>query len=202
MRRTLTLVGFLTTLSVAGCGFGGPAPTLYVLGAPSPALTVTRPQAGLPVVEVASVRVPDYLDSTDLSVRNREQIVPSQTGRWGERLSVGVTRALTADLASLLPQAIVTATTPIEQPARRVLVDISDFAARADGPVFLAARWTVTDATERTTFASKQLSLVEPVPGRGDAAVVAAMSNAIARLANEIAPALRYPTAGSRTRRP
>lgn len=182
----------------AACG-SAPPPSLYVLGtAPAP-VVAAAPQARLPVVEVKPVGVPDYLDTTDLLVRHGGgQMVPSQTGRWGERLSAGVTRALVAALAARLPHMAVTTTPPVERPARQLLVDAESFEARADGEAVLVARWGVTDGAARQTLASERVSLTEPVASTGDAAVVAAMTRLTEQLADRVAAGLERTFAATR----
>jgi len=181
----------LVCLLLAGCGGAGPGPTLFVLaGSASPANSTTR-QAGLPIVEVKPVQLPSYLDTTDLLVRGPGgQIVPSRTSRWGERLSDGFTRALTTDLAVLLPRMAFTSNSPIERPARQVLVDVESFEATLDRGVVLVARWTVTDGAARSTLTSERVSIAIPLANSGDAAVVTAMTHAVLDLAGHIAPAL------------
>ena len=172
---------------IAGCSRGGPPLPLYVLGNAPPAVASTTPQAGLPVIEVKPVKVPDYIDTTDLLVRSGVEMVPSRAGRWGERLSVGTTRALATALAARLPRMAVTMTAPVQPPARQVIVDLGSFEARADGNVVLVARWSILDGTGRKVLAMQRVSLVEPVAGTGDAGVIAAMTRAIEDLAGGIA---------------
>jgi len=184
-------------LILAGCGGAGSGPALYVLGGLAvPANTTTR-QAGLPVVEVKPVQLPSYLDSSDLLVRGLGgQIMPSRTGRWGERLSDGLTRALTTDLAALLPRMALTSAPPVDRPSRQVLVDVESFEATPDRGVILVARWTVTDGAARLTLASERVSITIPLADASDAAVVAAMTRAVAELATHIASALTSPRRG------
>lgn len=184
----------MTVVGAAGILMGAcsssPPPALYVLGSePAPVAAATE-QAGLPVVEVKPVGLPPYLDTTDLLVRHGSGLfVPSASGRWGERLSAGVTRALVVALASQAPRVAVTATPPVERPARQVLVDLDAFEPRIDGEVVLVARWSIVDSRGRT-LASERLSLAETVAGTDDAAVVAAMTRATEALASRIAAAL------------
>ena len=147
----------------------------------------TVPQTGLPVVELKRVQLPDYLDTTDILERRGNQLIPSSTGRWGERLSVGMTRALTASLAARLPGMVVTATPPVERPARQILVDVSAFEPRENHQVVLVARWTILDGVSRQILIAEQASLVEPIAGTDDSGVVAAMSHALEDLAGQIA---------------
>jgi paraquat-inducible protein B len=174
---------------LGACSMAGPPPAEYVLGTmpPARATATAVPQTGLPVVELKRVQLPVYLDTTDILERRGNQLIPSSTGRWGERLSVGMSRALTAALAARLPRVIVTATPPVERPARQVFVDVAAFEARAGHEVVLVARWSITDGAGRRILATDQTSLVEPIAGTGDSAVVAAMSHAVEDLADQVA---------------
>ena len=172
-------------LAMAACSLSGPPPTEYVLGTMPAATPAIVPNTGLPVIEVKRVQLPDYLDTTDILERKGNELIPRATGRWGERLSVGMTRALTASLAARLPRMVVTATPPLERPARQVLVDVAAFEPREDHQVVLVARWTVAD--NRHVLVTEQVSLVEAIAGTDDRAVVTAMSRALDKLAERLA---------------
>jgi len=181
----LPLIVAVLAVSLAACA--GPAKREYVLGSPAvPSGSVLSVQAASPVVQVERVQVPDYLDTRDIVTRHDRQVVPSETGRWAERLSVGATRALAAALAAQLKGVAVTSSQPIDPPAVRVVVDIVDFDASLDGSVVLAARWTVTDATGQRSLSTEQATVSEPVSSERDAALVAAMSAALDKLAIRI----------------
>jgi uncharacterized lipoprotein YmbA len=146
----------------------------------------------VPVVQLERVLVPDYLDTRDMLTRADGQVIASQTGRWAERLSVGVARALAASLATRLNDVVVTSGQPIEPPVLRVLVDLIDFEATADQRVVLSARWTITDRSGQRTLAAERASFTEPVAvPASDSAVVVAMSLALENLADRIAAAIR-----------
>lgn len=175
-------------LALTGCGTAGPPPVTYVLGASAPHATGAESLLGRPVVEVKPVLLPDYLDTADILIRRGQHVVaPSPTGRWGERLSAGMTRALAAALARRLPALVIVASPPVELPARQVQVDVAAFEPRADGAVGLVAQWRVLDGAGRETLTGERVSLDRPVPGLGDAAVVAAMSDAVEALAEHVA---------------
>jgi uncharacterized protein len=188
----LLSLGAAASLLLVGCARGGPPPALYVLGAMPPAMTATTSEAGLAVVEVTEVKVPDYLDTTDLIVRSFGRLIPSATGRWGERLSVGMTRALAASLAARLPRMVVTTARPAA-PARRILVDVEAFEAQSDGSVVLAASWSIASGSSRQTLLAEHSSIAVPLEKRDDAAVVAAMSRAVDELADQIAAGFSRP---------
>ena len=189
-------------LTLAACGKAGPPPVTYVLGTPATGAQRVEPLTGRPVVEVKPVLVPDYLDVSDILVRQAENIVVSSpTGRWGERLSVGVTRALAAGLVRHLPGLVVTSTAPAERPARQVLAEVEAFEPHAGGSVVLVARWRVLDGPGRETLAGERASSAQPIAGAGDAAVVAAMTRAVEGFAERVAAGVRRTTPGSRASR-
>jgi uncharacterized lipoprotein YmbA len=184
---TLYIASAVLTLSPLGCGLSGPPPAEYIIGtAPAPA-RVTTPLTGRPIIEVKPVHLPDYLDTRDLLVRSGNQVVASRSGRWAERLSVGMTRALAASIAARLRGVDVTTAAPVEHPTLQVLVDVTAFEASANQEVVLVARWAIIDGTGRSTLISEQTALTEPVASIEDSAVVTAMSRAVEDLARAIA---------------
>jgi uncharacterized protein len=191
LRQHLAAIFYGAVLSLAACGSSGPPPVEYVLGAaPAPAPS-TNALAGRPVAEVRPVRLPDYLDTRELVVRSGNQLLPSKTGQWAERLSVGMTRALALSLGMQLPNVTVLTTNPIERPTWQVLVDVTAFEARVDREVVLAARWTVTDGTGRSSLQSEDAVLMEPTESMDDAAVVSAMNRAVEGFASQIAAGIK-----------
>ena len=182
---------------LSGCA--GPPPREYVLGRGPTSDNAAAVQTALPVVQVERVVLPDYLDSRNILTRRDRQVVVSETGRWAERLSLGATRLLAASLAARLIGVTVTAAQPIDPPILRVVVDVIDFDVPADGPVVLAARWTITDGTGQKSLAAEQATLREPVAAARDDAIVAAMSLALEKLANRISAGIE-PNLGQRHR--
>jgi len=173
----------LLVAALSACA--GQAKREYVLGAAGASEKVLALQTALPVVQVERVQLPDYLDTRDIVTKRDREVVPSETGRWAERLSVGTTRALAASLGTQVKSAVVTSAQPIEPPVLRVVVDVVTFEA-VEGEVVLAARWTITDGTGQRSLASEQATVTEPVLAARDGAVVAAMSLALEKLANRI----------------
>jgi len=189
-RATLLVFALLSMLGLSACALSGPPPTEYVLGAVPAANATTIVQTGMPIVEVKRVRLPDYLDSTDILERKGNRLIPSAAGRWGERLSVGFTRALAGSLASRLPRLVVTAASPIERPAWQVLVDVAAF-ERVEAHVVLVARWSIVEDASHNILNAEQASLVEAVSGTEDSAVVNAMSRLVEQLADRLAAGIK-----------
>lgn len=179
---------FVMLIGLAGCGGLGGAPVkLYVLGDAAVPIAATAVVVGRPALELKTVQMPDYLDSQDILIRGAaNEVVASPTGRWAERLSIGATRALAADLAARLPAYVILSAPPaFGAVPEQIHVDFDAFDARADGRVYLSARWSVT-APGGDVMAAANVALVEPTQGQADVAIAAAMSRILRRLADAI----------------
>ena len=144
-----------------------------------------------PAVQLQRVLIPDYLDTTAILLRvSVHEIHESTTGRFGERLSLGVTHALRSDLASRLPLYTIALAQPAAEPARQILVNVNAFDVWPSGRCVLVADWTVLDADRKTllsgdrgTFTTAAVAGVNP----GDGAIVTAMADVVRQLADRIA---------------
>jgi uncharacterized protein len=147
-----------------------------------------------PVLLLQRVLVPDYLDTTEIDLRvGAHQLRASTTARWGERLSLGITHALRADLAARLPMQTVTLDSMTGRAARQVLVSVAAFDVWPDGRCVLAASWTILDAQSGAVLTAGKSTLVTGAASGGklgDAGLVAAMANTVAELAGRIADAV------------
>ena len=178
---------FLVIGVLAGCSTSGPPPELYVLGDAPTISTGAVSQLDAPVIEVKPVRIPDYLDTTDILTRQAAgHMVASATARWGERLSVGVTRAVAASLARRLPQVTVTTSRPLEEPAWQLLIDVDVFEASPGGECVLVARWSLREGRGGRKAREEKLSLAESVGASGDREIVAAMTSQLNQLGDRI----------------
>jgi uncharacterized lipoprotein YmbA len=187
-------MGWAAILVLAGCG-GSPPPRVYVLNPPVDPVPRASLASGRPVLELQRVTVPDYLDSTDMMVRDgRNELKVSTTGRWGERLSRGVEDTLETALDHRLPgYLIVHRSSAGDRPVRHLLVDVDAFDIRADGTCVLTARWTLLGGDRRTIIARRDSFVSHAaVTGGGisDAAQAATMAAAVEQLANSIATAI------------
>jgi uncharacterized protein len=186
----LSIALLVVTCIGTGCA-SGVARRLYVLGTP---LESTETEANGPVVWLRRVSLPDYLDSTDIVWRaGLHGLQPSPTGRWGERLSLGVTQALATDLMARLPQDRVVWSDPGRQKStRELVVDVEGFDAWPDGHCVLSATWTLTDATNGAVLGGARETFTA-APARGetqsDVRVVAGMADVLGKLADSIASA-------------
>jgi hypothetical protein len=184
--RSLIWVGLLLLL---GCA--GPPPRIYILGAPSSPVPGTTSETGRPVVELPTVSVPDYLDTNEIQSRDgQNELKVSATGRWGERLSVGITREMTEALTRSMPGLLVVRSVVSGQPARQVLITVDAFDIMPDRRCVLTARWSIVGPDRHAVEASERATIVTAVSGASDADVVAAMAAAVDQLADRVATSL------------
>jgi len=178
-----------TVLLLWGCGSYA-LPKVYLLGDPAPAVAGVSSTRGLPVIEMKTVRVPDNLDTNDIvRLAGANQVTASAKGKWGERLSVGITQDLVATLSTQLPQAVIENRGAYE-PTRRLLVTISRFDISPDGRCVVSARWRLTDPAGKVLSDSDEATFIEMAASGSDAAAAAAMTVALDRLATRMAVTL------------
>jgi len=167
-----------------------PPQQVYVLGAATPIAAGTLSEASKPHIEIMTVSVPDYLDTTDIMRRSGpNEVTPSLTGQWGERLSIGVTDALAALLNHVQSTTIVSRQEPA-MATRQLLVQVLRFDIGTDGNCSLVARWQVLAAIHQATLASERGSYSDKATAPGDEAAAAAMTQALGSLAENIAATL------------
>jgi uncharacterized lipoprotein YmbA len=178
-------------LVLLGCS-SSPPPRIYVLGAAAAPVAGVMSESGRTTVELKPVVLPDYLDTTDILLRDgQNELKSSPTGHWGERLSVGVARALREDLTKRMPGILMVHADTVQPPSRVLLLNIDAFDIRADGRCVLAARWTILGEDNKSILASRQATIITDVPRSSgdlsDPAVVTAMAGAVEQLAGHIA---------------
>ena len=189
MRRAL-MVAMVAALLV-GCGIGPPMRT-YVLGDRPEGTEAVSSRGGLVVMELKTVSLPDYLDSTDILRRiGPNEVAPSPTGRWGERLSLGITGALASALSRRRPDLSIV-TVPPPRPGQRIVVDFQAIDIEASGQCRMVVRWRITGDDSRGPWKSGHGVLEESAASMDDSAVVAALTKAIDQLAERIATTLEH----------
>jgi hypothetical protein len=199
----IALFSAAVTSVVAGC-LSGRAQQIYVLGDAVDTSMDDKAALGPTDLQLERVLVPDYLDTTDILSRAGEhELHASSSGRWGERLSLGIMHALWTDLAVRLPQVGVTLARPAEKSARRILVNVDAFDVWPNGHCVLAANWTIIGADRTAVLAAGRGTFIVPPDRSGkpsDGAVVSGMAEALRQLAENIALAAKAlpPQAGLR----
>jgi uncharacterized lipoprotein YmbA len=196
-RRSMTLVALISvalTSVVAGC-ISGRALQIYVLNDATDTTVDNKAAVGRTELQLERVLVPDYLDTTSILLRAGEhELHSSASGRWGERLSLGIMHALLADLVTQLPQDRVMLARPMEKSARQILVNVDAFDVWPNGHCVLAADWTILGTDRTVVLAAGRGAFIVPSAGSGkpsDGAIVSAMAEALRQLAENIALAVK-----------
>jgi uncharacterized protein len=143
-----------------------------------------------PVMRLQRVLIPDYLDTVDiLSREGAHEVHESATGRFAERLSVGITHALRSDLASRLPQYSIALTQPPGAPTRQIVVAVDQLDIQPNGRCVLVADWTLLDADRKALLSADRgtFNAAATAVGPRDAAIVAAIADVVRQLADRIA---------------
>ncbi len=202
--RLMALICVALTAVVAGC-ISGRARQIYVLNDAVDTASDNKAAKGRTELQLERVLVPDYLDTTEILSRVGEhELHASSSGRWAERLSLGIMHALWADLAIRLPQDSVIFARAPENAARQILVSVDAFDVWPNGHCVLAANWTILDTDRTVVLAAGGGTFIVPAEGSGkpsDGAIVSAMAEALGQLAESIALAAKAlpPQAGSLT---
>jgi uncharacterized lipoprotein YmbA len=140
---------WLPLLLCAACS-SGPPRRIYLLTPPidltAPTTTTPSPAAAPKQrLEVRRVLVPDYLDNADILMRlGSDEVKASSSGRWGERLSLGLTHAIGADLAARLPQDSIVQDGS-SNPQRQLRITITALDLWQNGRCVLSATWSIVD---------------------------------------------------------
>ena len=185
---------------VTGCALflpePAPPPAYYVLTA-IPEAESARPAGKTntgPVVGVAPVNLPDYLDTPQIVVRpTRNTLDRADLHNWGAPLADNFTSVLADNLGVMIPTNAVTVLPSglFFRPDFQVSVDVSKFERDAEGLVTLIARWALLGEDGQKLFTMQRSVFQQPAPADDYDAIVAALSTTVAQLSQEIAGAIR-----------
>jgi uncharacterized lipoprotein YmbA len=175
----------------AACSLGGSRPNYqyYVLtsrAAPAP----TGGIAGARTLVIDQVTIPGYLDREQIASRIAGQhLAYSTVDRWAEPLDKAFERTLTEDLAPLLVPSGIEVRSHGGHPSYDLSVDVVRFERTGPDHVELAARWVLRSDTDVIDSGETRLQVSTT---RTDAdASTAALSEAVARMAGEVATRVR-----------
>lgn len=144
-------------------------------------------------IAIGPVRIPDYLDRPQIVVRSgKNELKLSEFDRWAGSLEGDVTRVLVEDISTLLPAehfSVVRWIPYLESqlPAPyRVQVLVDRFEGTLGDSVQLTAQWRVF-AENGSLLLRKESRISGQINGSSYVALVAAMSDALAKLSRDIA---------------
>lgn len=188
-----------TVLLLACCCacLGGKQPhyNYYVLTpavAPRPSPRESAPDT--PTVSLSQVTIPRYLDRESIATRADDyRIVYSKQDRWAEPLDEAFTRILRENLASTLAPEGISVPARAGAPTFDLQVEILRFEKRGPDRVELWARWTLR--SEEAAAQTREARIETAIAGPTSAAAAAALSEAVARLAHQIAGEVRVAAA-------
>ncbi len=184
MRRMATL---LISGLLAACA--SPAPDFYTLAA----LPGSASHVSLHSIELRRIGVAGYLDRPEIvrsSASYRLQL--TSTERWGEPMAGMLERVFTENLVERLPgTAVFSESGAISTSPDLVLeVDIQRFDADATGDIVLLAQVAMRHGDARQAADARTLRLTARPTRAGVGEHVAAMSRALAQLADAVADIL------------
>jgi len=182
----------------AGCS-STPASRFYALGsANSPEYFKNQRIKDSGIIAVGPIRIPEYLDRPQIVTRSgNSELTMAEFHRWGGSLDNDLKRVIPENIAQKLDSmGYLVVNWPIpgegDLPVQyRIVIDILQFEGTPGGSVTLKCQWGIMGDDEKARKAVRVSLITEPVQGQEYEHLVAAMSNAIARLSSEIADVVR-----------
>jgi len=184
-------------LIVSGCTASKPS-RFYVLTPLEASKEATGAKG--PVLGVGPVVIPQYLDRPEIVTRsNDNRLDLAEFDQWGGRIGDNITRVLAENLSGLLKtdRVSIYPWTDSSALADQVTVDITQFERDQSGAVTLTAFWTIADVQSGKVRLNGRSNIQKAIaPAAAGAAsaydpIVAAMSEALASLSQEIATAIK-----------
>jgi hypothetical protein len=192
--RVLPVILALAAISLGGCR--SQSPRFYTLSPiqEDQVIPKRKSPAQNAVVGIGPVKVADYIDQSMLVTRTSDnQAVKAEFDRWVGSFKDNFINVLADNIGFLLPTENIylfpwRVSVPIEY---QVVVDIVRCDGRLGDAVWLEARWSILKGSEKKLVKTMRSSIREPVTGTDYAALVAAQSQAVAKLSQEIAVAIQ-----------
>jgi len=184
----------LISLILAGCA-ASPSSRFYQLSSLQNSGTLLTRDVALDqsrIIAIGPVRIPDYLDRPQIVTRSgKNELQLSEFERWAGPIENDVNRVLVEDISSLLSieHCSVVRWIPYlesQLPASyRVHVLVDRFEGTLGDSVLLTAQWSVF-AGNGSLLMRKESRISRQMQGSSYAALVAAMSEALAKLSRDI----------------
>jgi len=206
LRRLWIITLILTTGLLSGClGTNPVTPTkLYVLNPVDDKTNLVGGMGDLPLlfVEIASLRLPQYLEKSQIMTRSSQnQLAMAEYHQWGGNLRKNMIRVLAQNLSRLLstPNVTMAPFRPSPPPDVRVDVEVMQFEADSRGQVKFSAQWLLSRGKDGKTMTTRMTDLEREVPGgQGDFdAIVLAMGNLLGEFSHLIAREILAQAAGT-----
>ena len=192
-------LAIVLVIAAAGCslGGGGVKETFYVLSGPETPMPAAAGDA--PVVYVGPVAVPDSVDRAPMVLMNSANNVDlSEEHRWAEPLKAAIPRIVGEHLMRLLGTTRVMSSrvgTSVDIDYR-VALEVQRFDSSLRDGAAIDVLWTITGRRAPAGGRSGRSDVREPTQSATPEGVAAAHSRALARVAADIAAAIRTLPAG------
>ncbi|MDB4955773.1 MAG: hypothetical protein JWO36_3342 [Myxococcales bacterium] len=177
---------------VAACSLGGKPPHYdYFVLTSTRAIGAQPVAVNQPVLAVGQVTIPGYLDREPIATRvDDHRLIYSARERWAEPVDQAFERTLREDLAATLAPAGITVQPHAGAPTYDLDVEVLRFERRGADRVELWARWMLHADARRID--SGETRIIVPMSSLDGDAMAAALSQAIARMATEVAERLTH----------
>jgi uncharacterized lipoprotein YmbA len=179
----------------SGCA-STPHPRFYTLSSLDTGNPEAKPSADSRCLSigVGPIGIPDYLDRPQIVTRTTPNVVSlAEFDRWSEPLKDNITRVLEKNLSqSLCAKTIFIfpwkGGAPLDY---RIELQVLRLDGALGGNVFLEVWWMIYSGDGKKMLLSKKSMLTEATGGKDYQSFVGAQSQALLRLSNEIAEAVR-----------
>jgi uncharacterized protein len=188
----LALLFFFGAMLVGACASTSP-PMRFFLLSPLETRASAAPSLGETRVVVGPLQLPGYLDRPQLVVRQQDgQLSLREFDRWAEPLDEHLTRTVTANLVNLTGSPRIVAW-PL--PGRvsadlRILGRVIRFDTDSTGLAVLEVQWSITDRSGEPLLPVRIDTYRAQASGTEPAALVAALSDALAQFSRQLAESL------------
>jgi len=192
------LICLLVSFILAGCTFLDPKPDpsrFFALASLPRTSQKAQDTAGTNALAlgIGPVKLPGYLDRQGIVTRvSQNRFAVAENDRWAEPLEENFSRVLSQNLSILLQTDRIVAY-PWERnqrPTYQVQVEVLRFEPNAEQLVELWARWIILDDAKKP-IGMKESFLTQPTGDKSTEASVAAMSEVVGSLSQEIAASIR-----------
>jgi len=194
LRGSVTAIA-AAALALAGCASTPPSSFYALTATATSSSSTTVPGYG---VSIGPVTVPETVDRPQLALQvSANQVALDEFHRWAEPLASGIAQAVAENLRRLLGTSRIAATPGVVggSPKYRVALNVVRFESSLGNSAELDILWTIENASGNALRTGRS-AIVQPA-GAGYDALVAAHSQALARVSEDIAAAIRSINGGS-----